>query len=72
MRANGITAEAAPDEYGLVPEQVEGGFLAFLLSRIIGVMKEDFWYRLPKSTVLRPSPIHWWEDAPELVALATA
>ena len=56
----------------MVPEQVEGGFLAFLLSRIIGVMKEDFWYRLPKSTVLRPSPIHWWEDAPELVALATA
>jgi citrate synthase len=56
----------------MVPEQVEAGFLAFLLSRIIGVMKEDFWYRLPKSTVLRPSPIHWWEDAPELVALATA
>ena len=43
----------------MVPEQVEAGFLAFLLSRIIGVMKEDFWYRLPKSTVLRPSPIHW-------------
>jgi citrate synthase len=56
----------------MVPEQVEAGFLAFLLSRIIGVMKEDFWYRLPKSTVLRPSPIHWWENAPELVALATA
>lgn len=55
-----------------VPEQVEAGFLAFLLSRIIGVMKEDFWYRLPKSTVLRPSPIHWWENAPELVPLATA
>jgi len=56
----------------MVPEQVEGGFLAFLLSRIVGVMKEDFWYRLPKSTVLRPSPIHWWEDAPALVKLATA
>jgi len=55
-----------------VPDQVEAGFLAFLLSRIIGVMKEDFWYRLPKSTVLRPSPIHWWENAPELVPLATA
>lgn len=56
----------------MVPDQVEAGFLAFLLSRIIGVMKEDFWYRLPKSTVLRPSPIHWWENAPELVSLATA
>ena len=56
----------------MVPEQVEGGFLAFLLSRIVGVMKEDFWYRLPKSTVLRPSPIHWWEDAPALAKLATA
>ena len=56
----------------MVPDQVEAGFLAFLLSRIIGVMKEDFWYRLPKSTVLRPSPIHWWENAPELVPLATA
>ncbi len=54
------------------PQQVEAGFLAFLLSRIVGVMKEDFWYRLPKSTVLRPSPIHWWENAPELVALASA
>lgn len=54
------------------PKQVEAGFLAFLLSRIVGVMKEDFWYRLPKSTVLRPSPIHWWENAPELVAMATA
>ena len=56
----------------MVPEQVEAGFLAFLLSRVIGVMKEDFWYRLPKSTVLRPSPIHWWENAPELIPLATA
>jgi citrate synthase len=56
----------------MVPEQVEAGFLAFLLSRIVGVMKEDFWYRLPKSTVLRPSPIHWWESAPELIELARA
>jgi len=56
----------------MVPDQVEAGFLAFLLSRVIGVMKEDFWYRLPKSTVLRPSPIHWWDNAPELVPLATA
>lgn len=56
----------------MVPEQVEAGFLAFLLSRIVGVMKEDFWYRLPKSTVLRPSPIHWWENAPELIAVAAA
>ena len=56
----------------MVPEQVEAGFLAFLLSRIVGVMKEDFWYRLPKSTVLRPSPIHWWESAPELIELAKA
>jgi citrate synthase len=56
----------------MVPEHVEAGFLVFLLSRIVGVMKEDFWNRLPKSTVLRPSPIHWWEDAPELIALAKA
>lgn len=56
----------------MVPEQVEAGFLAFLLSRIVGVMKEDFWYRLPKSTVLRPSPIHWWETAPDMIAVAAA
>jgi citrate synthase len=56
----------------MVPEHVEAGFLVFLLSRIVGVMKEDFWYRLPKSTVLRPSPIHWWESAPELIELAKA
>ena len=56
----------------MVPEQVEAGFLAFLLSRIVGVMKEDFWNRLPKSTVLRPSPIHWWEVEPELVKIAAA
>jgi citrate synthase len=54
------------------PEHVEAGFLAFLLSRIVGVMKEDFWYRLPKSTVLRPSPIHWWEVDPELTKIAAA
>jgi citrate synthase len=56
----------------LVPEHVEAGFLAFLLSRIVGVMKEDFWNRLPKSTILRPSPIHWWEREPELIKLADA
>lgn len=56
----------------MVPEHVEAGFLAFLLSRIVGVMKEDFWYRLPKSTVLRPSPIHWWEVDPELIKIAAA
>jgi citrate synthase len=56
----------------MVPEHVEAGFLAFLLSRVVGVMKEDFWNRLPKSTVLRPMPIHWWELDPELVKLATA
>ena len=56
----------------MVPEQVEVGFLVFLLSRIVGVMKEDFWNRLPKSTVLRPSPIHWWELDPALVKLAAA
>ncbi|MGQ4809661.1 hypothetical protein NKDENANG_03084 [Candidatus Entotheonellaceae bacterium PAL068K] len=56
----------------MVPEQVEAGFLAFLLSRIVGVMKEDFWNRMPKSTVLRPSPIHWWENEPELTRLAAA
>lgn len=54
------------------PEHVEAGFLVFLLSRIVGVMKEDFWYRLPKSTVLRPSPIHWWENDPSLIKLAAA
>jgi hypothetical protein len=27
----------------MVPEQVEAGFLAFLQSRLSGVMKEDFW-----------------------------
>ncbi|MEE8305214.1 MAG: citrate/2-methylcitrate synthase [Candidatus Tectomicrobia bacterium] len=56
----------------MTPEHVEAGFLAFLLSRIVGVMKEDFWYRLPKSTVLRPSPIHWWEVDPELTKIAAA
>jgi citrate synthase len=56
----------------MVPEQVEAGFLAFLLSRVVGVAKEDFWYRLPKSTVLRPSPIHWWENDPALIPLAKA
>jgi citrate synthase len=56
----------------MVPEHVEAGFLAFLLSRIVGVMKEDFWYRLPKSTVLRPSPIHWWEVDSELIKIAAA
>lgn len=60
------------DLIDMVPEQVEAGFLAFLLSRIVGVAKEDFWYRLPKSTVLRPSPIHWWEHQPELIELAAA
>ncbi len=58
------------DLIDMVPEHVEAGFLAFLLSRIVGVMKEDFWYRLPKSTVLRPSPIHWWENDPALIKLA--
>jgi citrate synthase len=56
----------------MVPEHVEAGFIAFLLSRVVGVMKEDFWNRLPKSTVLRPSPIHWWELDPELVKIAMA
>jgi citrate synthase len=56
----------------MVPEHVEAGFLVFLLSRIVGVMKEDFWNRLPKSTILRPSPIHWWELDAELVKLAKA
>lgn len=56
----------------MVPEHVEAGFLAFLLSRIVGVMKEDFWYRLPKSTVLRPSPIHWWEEDPSIIAAVGA
>jgi citrate synthase len=56
----------------MVPAQVEAGFLVFLLSRIVGVMKEDYWYRLPKSTVLRPSPIHWWEVHPELIEVAKA
>lgn len=56
----------------MIPEHVEAGFLVFLLSRIVGVMKEDFWNRLPKSTVLRPSPIHWWELDPELIKLAAA
>jgi citrate synthase len=56
----------------MIPEQVEAGFLVFLLSRIVGVLKEDFWNRLPKSTVLRPSPIHWWELDPELIKLAAA
>jgi citrate synthase len=56
----------------MIPEHVEAGFLAFQLSRIVGVMKEDFWYRVPKSTVLRPSPIHWWEYDPDLVKLAQA
>jgi hypothetical protein len=27
---------------------------------------------LPKSTVLRPSPIHWWELDAELIKLAKA
>ena len=56
----------------MVPEHVEAGFLVFLLSRIVGVMKEDFWNRLPKSTVLRPSPIHWWELDADLIKLAKA
>jgi citrate synthase len=56
----------------MVPQHVEAGFLVFLLSRIVGVMKEDFWNRLPKSTVLRPSPIHWWELDSELIKLAKA
>ena len=56
----------------MVPEQVEGGFLAFLLSRVVGVAKEDFWYRLPKSTVLRPSAIHWWEYDEEMIKVASA
>ena len=42
------------------------------MARIVGVMKEDFWNRLPKSTVLRPSPIHWWEVEPELIKIAEA
>jgi hypothetical protein len=56
----------------MVSEYVEAGFLAFLLSRVVGVMKEDFWYRVPKSTVLRPSSIHWWEYDDELIKLARA
>jgi citrate synthase len=60
------------DLIDMVPEQVEAGFLAFLISRIVGVAKEDFWYRLPKSTVLRPSPIHWWDHDAEAAKLATA
>jgi citrate synthase len=60
------------DLIDMVPEQVEAGFLAFLISRIVGVAKEDFWYRLPKSTVLRPSPIHWWDYDEEAAKLAAA
>jgi citrate synthase len=60
------------DLIDMVPEQVEAGFLAFLISRIVGVAKEDFWYRLPKSTVLRPSPIHWWDYDEEAAKLAGA
>lgn len=60
------------DLIDMVPEQVEAGFLAFLISRIVGVAKEDFWYRLPKSTVLRPSPIHWWDYDAEAAQLAAA
>ena len=60
------------DFIDMVPEQVEAGFLAFLISRIVGVAKEDFWYRLPKSTVLRPSPIHWWDHDEEAAKLAAA
>jgi citrate synthase len=60
------------DLIDMVPEQVEAGFLAFLISRIVGVAKEDFWYRLPKSTVLRPSPIHWWDYDAEAAKLAAA
>jgi len=60
------------DLIDMVPEQVEAGFLAFLISRIVGVAKEDFWYRLPKNTVLRPSPIHWWDYDEEAAKLAAA